>query len=142
MPETLPEGGGKGIKEKPGKVRKKSMQGEADEEEGAEETYYDAMKKDMTDRAARTKVSQNSIRIPGFCCCCSLYSVSVAAVHYVFKRSPHCEVGCDGNGKHASALLAYTTQAESRSANLLNIMNSLMVSLVKRYVEACTDRLP
>ena len=50
------EGGGKGVKEKPGKGRKKSMQGE-EEEEGAEETYYDAMKKDMTDRAARTKVA-------------------------------------------------------------------------------------
>ena len=51
----LCEGGGKGVKEKPGKGPKKSMQGE-EEEEGAEETYYDAMKKDMTDRAARTKV--------------------------------------------------------------------------------------
>ena len=43
------------MKEKPGKGRKKSMQGE-EEDEDAEETYYDAMKKDMTDRAARTKV--------------------------------------------------------------------------------------
>lgn len=49
-------GGGKGIKEKPGKARKKNMQGDEDEQEAAEETYYDAMKKDMTDRAARTKV--------------------------------------------------------------------------------------
>lgn len=48
-------GGGKGVKEKPGKGRKKGIQGEeAGEEEG--DTYYDAMKKDMTDRAARTKV--------------------------------------------------------------------------------------
>ena len=47
-------GGGKGVKD--GKGRKKKKAGE--EEEEGEDTYYDAMKKDMGDRAARTKVGK------------------------------------------------------------------------------------
>ena len=45
-------GGGKGVKDGKGKQKKKAQ----DEEAGEEDTYYDAMKKDMGDRAARTKV--------------------------------------------------------------------------------------
>ena len=46
-------GGGKGVKDGKGQKKKKH----ADEEEEEGETYYDAMKKDMGDRAARTKVN-------------------------------------------------------------------------------------
>ncbi len=47
-------GGGKGVKDGKDKKSKKK----AGDEEEAEETYYDAMKKDMGNRAARTKVQQ------------------------------------------------------------------------------------
>ena len=50
-------GGGKGVKD--GKGRKKKKAG-AEEEEAEEDTYYDAMKKDMGDRAARTKVTSQA----------------------------------------------------------------------------------
>lgn len=48
-------GGGKGVKDGKDKKSKKKA---GVEEEAEEETYYDAMKKDMGDRAARTKVHQ------------------------------------------------------------------------------------
>ena len=47
-------GGGKGVKDGKGQQKKKKS---PDEEEEEGETYYDAMKKDMGDRAARTKVN-------------------------------------------------------------------------------------
>ena len=55
MLALLCAGGGKGVKD--GKD-KKSKNKVGDEEEAEEETYYDAMKKEMGDRAARTKVQQ------------------------------------------------------------------------------------
>ena len=55
MLALLCEGGGKGVKDGKDKKSKKKA---GDEEEAEEETYYDAMKKDMGVRAARTKVQQ------------------------------------------------------------------------------------
>ena len=55
MLASLCAGGSKGVKDGKDKKSKKKA---GDEEEAEEETYYDAMKKDMGDRAARTKVQQ------------------------------------------------------------------------------------
>jgi len=57
---SLCVGGGKGVKD--GKDRK-SKKKAGDEEEAEEETYYDAMKKEMGDRAARTKVQQLDVTL-------------------------------------------------------------------------------
>ena len=54
-------GGGKGVKDGKDKKSKKKA---GDEEEAEEETYYDAMKKEMGDRAARTKVHQLDNTLP------------------------------------------------------------------------------
>lgn len=52
-------GGRKGVKDGKGGKRKKKAGEEAEEEEG--DTYYDAMKKDMGDRAARTKAVMDAL---------------------------------------------------------------------------------
>ncbi|KAL3145804.1 hypothetical protein ABBQ38_015181 [Trebouxia sp. C0009 RCD-2024] len=50
-------GGGKGVKDGKGRQKKKV----GDEEDEEEDTYYDAMKKDMGNRAARTKATMDEL---------------------------------------------------------------------------------
>lgn len=108
-PRTCGAGGSKGIKDGKGKKAK----GRDEEEEAEEETYYDAMKKEMGDRAAKTKVQRclESIHLPswsGWCAACkdqkarystagmSTSSVALHATSRGTKRqfSPWCTILC------------------------------------------------
>ena len=56
---SLGIGGGAGIKDAPSKKDKKAKAGDEEEEEG--ETFYDAMKKEMGGRLARTRAALDAL---------------------------------------------------------------------------------